>query len=114
MERTEAAYILRRLGNGQNPITGDPIQTHAEAHVALNDPASVRAILFAVNELEQQQRRARTPQPANRGKPWTEEEDRKLLSAFDTGRSVSELAESHQRNVSGIRARLVKYGRIAA
>ena len=113
MDRNEAARILRRLGDGIDPATERPIEPE-DALSVLNRADSVRAILFAVNELEQQQRRARTPQPANRGKPWTEEEDRKLLSAFDMGRSVSELAESHQRNVSGIRARLVKYGRIAA
>jgi hypothetical protein len=52
--------------------------------------------------------------PAKTGEPWSEDEDRKLLASFDSGRPLSELAGAHQRTQTGIRARLVKYGRISA
>jgi hypothetical protein len=50
--------------------------------------------------------------PAKTGEPWSEDEDRKLLAAFDSGRSLQELAAAHQRTLAGVRARLLKYGRI--
>jgi exonuclease VII large subunit len=52
--------------------------------------------------------------PAKTGEPWSEDEDRKLLSGFDAGRGLPELAATHQRTQTGVRARLVKYGRLAA
>lgn len=52
--------------------------------------------------------------PRNTGNPWTEDEDRKLLAAFDAGHSVQDIALKHERTQTGIRARLVKYGRLAA
>ena len=41
-------------------------------------------------------------------------EDRKLLAAFDAGRSLQELAGAHERTMGAVRARLLKYGRINA
>ena len=38
----------------------------------------------------------------------------KLLASFDAGRGLVELAAAHERTQTGIRARLVKYGRLAA
>ena len=52
--------------------------------------------------------------PPKTGEPWTEDEDRKLLAAFDAGRGLPDLAAAHQRTQTGVRARLVKYGRLAA
>ena len=52
--------------------------------------------------------------PAKTGEPWSEDEDRKLLASFDAGHALGELAAAHQRTQTGIRARLVKYGRLAA
>jgi hypothetical protein len=52
--------------------------------------------------------------PAKTGEPWSEDEDRKLLSAFDCGRALQELAAAHERTMGAVRARLLKYGRINA
>ena len=51
--------------------------------------------------------------PQKTGEPWSEDEDRKLLAAFDAGRGLQELAAAHERTTSAVRARLVKYGRLA-
>ncbi|MGH8704003.1 MAG: hypothetical protein ACREUO_01150, partial [Burkholderiales bacterium] len=58
--------------------------------------------------------RRRSQMPQKTGEPWSEDEDRKLLAAFDAGRGLVELAGAHERTQTGIRARLVKYGRLAA
>jgi hypothetical protein len=50
---------------------------------------------------------------SNAGKPWSDDEDRQLLSAFDNGRPLAELAQSHSRTRGGIQARLIRHGRLA-
>jgi hypothetical protein len=52
--------------------------------------------------------------PPKTGEPWSEDEDRKLLTAFDAGRSLQEIATTHERTMGAVRARLLKYGRINA
>ena len=44
--------------------------------------------------------------PANVGKPWTEEEIKKLLAGVSKGCSMNTLAINHQRTVGGITGRL--------
>jgi len=51
---------------------------------------------------------------ANRGQPWTPEEDQKLTDAFDAHTPILELAKAHQRGVGGIQNRLTKLGKLAA
>jgi len=58
--------------------------------------------------------RRRQQMPPKTGEPWSEEEDRKLLAAFDGGRALQELAAAHERTMGAVRARLLKYGRINA
>ena len=52
--------------------------------------------------------------PRNAGKPWTHEEDDRLLQAFDGGATVDALTAAHERTRAGIEARLVKHGRLEA
>jgi hypothetical protein len=76
-------------------------------------PDIVRALFVARTAVEARARtRHRAPLPGNAGKPWTEEEDRKLLAEFDRGRSITELAHLHGRTAAGIQARLEKHGRV--
>lgn len=48
----------------------------------------------------------------NAGKPWSADEDHQLLAAFDSGKSLSEIAQVHGRTQGGVRARLEKHGRL--
>ena len=43
--------------------------------------------------------------PVHAGASWTPAEDEGLVREFDAGRTISELAELHQRNEGGIRSR---------
>jgi hypothetical protein len=51
--------------------------------------------------------------PANHGKPWTPEEDKRLTDAFDAQTDITELAKTHERGVGGIQNRLIKLGRLS-
>ena len=50
--------------------------------------------------------------PANRGKPWTDAEDKKLVKAFEARTAIPELAKAHQRGIGGIEKRLIKLGKL--
>ena len=51
--------------------------------------------------------------PVRRGLAWTDEEELRLLAAFDAGDEVADIARALSRTRSGVTARLVRLGRIA-
>jgi hypothetical protein len=112
MDSAQALAVVRSLANGVDPETGEIFP----AESAYQRPQIVRALYEAANALERQERfeRRRAQMPTKTGEPWSEDEDRKLLAAFDAGRALQELAASHERTMGAVRARLLKYGRINA
>lgn len=112
MNAAEALSVVRSLANGVDPETGevfpaDSVYQRAQTIRALYEAAD------ALENMEKKERRA-AQLPAKTGEPWSEDEDRRLLSGFDAGRGLPEIAAAHQRTQTGVRARLVKYGRLAA
>jgi hypothetical protein len=112
MDQAQALVLVRALANGVDPETGEVFP----AESAYQRPQIVRALYEAAAALERIERfeRRRAQMPAKTGEPWSEEEDRKLLAAFDAGRALQELAAAHERTMGAVRARLLKYGRINA
>ena len=112
MNQTEALSIVRSLANGVDPESGEVFP----AESAYQRAQTVRALYAAAEALDRAERFERRKQqlPPKTGEPWSEDEDRKLLSGFDAGRGLVELAAAHERTQTGVRARLVKYGRLAA
>src|SRR3954469_17839805 len=112
MEQAQALAVVRSLANGVDPETGEVFPPES----AYQRPQTVRALYEAAAALERIERfdRRRSQMPPKTGEPWSEEEDRKLLSAFDAGRALQELAAQHERTMGAVRARLLKYGRINA
>jgi len=112
MNQSEALSVVRSLANGVDPGSGEVFAPESPYQRA----DTVRALFLAAEALERAERfeRRKGELPAKVGQPWTEEEDRKLLAAFDAGRGLAELAGAHERTQTGVRARLVKYGRLAA
>ena len=112
MESAQALAVVRSLANGVDPESGEVFP----ADSAYQRPLVVRALYEAAAALERierfQRRKAQLPQKT--GEPWTEDEDRRLLAAFDSGRALQELAAAHERTMGAVRARLLKYGRINA
>lgn len=111
MDESGAHKILSALANGVDPNTGESLE--------INSPFQaldvIRALFVALSVMEHSRRsrgrKDRSRLPANKGKPWSEEEDRKLLEQFDSGRTIHELALSHDRTLAGIQARLERHGR---
>jgi len=112
MDASQALAVVRSLANGVDPATGEVFP----AESAYQRPDVVRALYEAASALERQERydRRKAEMPVKTGEPWTEDEDRKLLAAFDAGRALQELAAAHERTLGAVRARLLKYGRINA
>ena len=112
MDQAQALAIVRSLANGVDPESGEVFAPES----AYQRPQIVRALYEAAAALEQQERyhRRKSQLPAKTGEAWSEDEDRKLLAAFDAGRALQELAGAHERTMGAVRARLLKYGRINA
>lgn len=112
MDQAQALTVVRSLANGVDPESGEIFPPES----AYQRPQVVRALYEAAAGLERIERfeRRRAQMPAKTGEPWSEEEDRRLLAAFDAGRALQELAAEHQRTMGAVRARLLKYGRINA
>jgi hypothetical protein len=111
MDEQKALSVVSALANGINPLTGEvfpPDSPYQSSQI-------VRALYVAIRALEQSARRRTRPRagiPDNAGKLWNEQEDQRLLAAFDEGGSLGELAQAHGRTQAGIQARLEKYGRL--
>lgn len=112
MDATQALAVVRSLANGVDPESGEIFPPES----AYQRPQIVRALYEAAAALERQERydRRKAQMPIKTGEPWTEDEDRKLLAAFDAGRALQDLAAAHERTMGAVRARLLKYGRINA
>jgi hypothetical protein len=110
MEEQKALSILSTLANGIDPGSGEVFSPGSP----YQSPEIVRALYVAIRSLEAHNRpaKARPGLPSNAGKPWSEDDDRKLLAEFDRGRPLQELAQAHARTVAGIQARLEKHGRL--
>ena len=110
MEIRRVLEILRPLAEGINPYTGEILSVGSPYQNA----DTVRALYTAINVLERklstEKRRANLP--TNAGKPWSANEDKSLLSSFDSGRTISELAKVHERTSGAIQSRLIKLGKI--
>jgi hypothetical protein len=124
MERETALRILNALANGVHPATGEKFA----ADSPYQHPDTVRALFEAMRAVEggttatrapaatpapAQERRPASPQSGS-GARWSSEEEQKLASAFDAGRSVDELARAHSRSRAAIEARLVRLGKMDA
>ncbi|MGH8646912.1 MAG: hypothetical protein ACREX4_21620, partial [Gammaproteobacteria bacterium] len=115
MDREQTLRILNALANGVHPATGEKFA----ADGPYQHPDTVRALFEAMRAVE-----GGAPAPATERKPafpqsgsgsrWSAEEEERLASAFDSGRTVDELARAHNRSRAAIEARLVRLGKMDA
>jgi hypothetical protein len=113
MDHEKALAILHALSNGNDPFSGAPLP----AASLYQHPDVVRALYEAVRALEaaaaaQKRQAARATGAGNSGKPWTKDEDERLVAAFDAGKSIDELAAAHGRSRLAIEARLARFGKV--
>jgi hypothetical protein len=120
MEREQTLRILNALANGVHPATGEQFA----ADGPYQHPDTVRALFQAMRAVESGGATVTPPAPAPERKPalpqsgsgsrWSAEEEQRLAAAFDTGKTVDELARAHGRSRAGIEARLVRLGKMDA
>ncbi len=110
MEQNQALDIVRSLAAGTDPLTGE---TFAADHVCQQADV-VRALSLVVEALQRAASAQRKNQglPASTGKPWTPEEDQALVTAFDSGSTIKQLAAAHLRTNGAVRSRLMKLGKL--
>ncbi len=122
MEREQTLRILNALANGVHPATGEKFA----ADGPYQHPDTVRALFEAMRVVEGGGAPAPAPAPAPErkaapampqsgpGSRWSAEEEQRLATAFDAGRTVDELARAHGRSRASIEARLVRLGKMDA
>lgn len=110
MNAKEAKEIVLLLSDGMDPQTGEIFAEDSP----YQQSGTIRALNVAVKALDRMERyEARMSNlPQNAGTPWTEEEQQKLIEAFDKGSSIKELAANHERTSGAIHSRLVSLGKI--
>ncbi|MGP8432790.1 hypothetical protein ACT2FY_38030 [Paraburkholderia fungorum] len=113
MNHLEAKSTLETLARGVDPATGEILSEQSP----FNNPQVIRALFFAVNELDKLIRpdpaaKAERERPQNAGRAWPPEEDQALLRDFDAGMSPKQLAAKHGRTKGAIDSRLVRLGRV--
>ena len=108
MQNPDATAILKTVIEGREPGSLEPLPAGSVAHRA----DVLRALLAAVAALEQVEVRSRrrAALPDNAGRPWTAEEDSRLVTAFKAGESPQAIAERNSRTLRAIEARLQRMG----
>ena len=114
MEKEQTLRILNALANGVHPATGEKFA----ADSPYQHPDTVRALFEAMRAVDggpapAVERKSALPQSGS-GSRWTRDEESRLTSAFDAGKSVDELARAHNRSRIAIEARLVRLGKLDA
>jgi hypothetical protein len=120
MNKEQTLRILNALANGIHPATGEKFG----ADSPYQHPDTVRALFEAMRAVEGAGQAAPASSPAAERRPampesgsgsrWSPEEEQRLVSSFDTGRTVDELARAHNRSRAAIEARLVRLGKMDA
>lgn len=131
MERGHTLRLLNALAQGVDPATGEQFPPGS----AYQHPDTVRALFNAIHAIEGvspqsgMSASARQAAPVNppvsseakpslpkqgSGSRWDTAEEERLAAAFDSGRTIEELARAHARSRAAIEARLLKLGKIDA
>jgi hypothetical protein len=112
MQEQRARKILQALVEGVDPTTGAEI----DAATVLQRADVLRALLAGVTALEQISARAqrRASLPDNVGRPWSADEERALVTEFQAGDPLTEIAAKHGRTLRAIESRLERLGLLTA
>jgi DNA-binding NarL/FixJ family response regulator len=108
MELEQAIKVVRALANGIHPESGAALEENSICHA----PEAVKALNRALAALVAEEQREKK-RPKNAGKTWTREEDEQICEELRKGTDFNQIAQSHNRSVAAILARLVKLGKIA-
>lgn len=112
MQEQRARKILQSLVQGVDPMSGADLQSET----VLQQADVLRALLAGVAALEQVSARAlrRAQLPDNVGRAWSDDEERALVTAFQSADPLLEIATRHRRTLRAIEARLERLGLLTA
>ena len=110
VESDQAIEIVRKLAEGVNPYTGERFP----ADSAYQHADTVRALYLALDGLGKLKRSEQKQKvlPQGAGRPWTPEDEQKLLQRFDAKVDVTAIANEFNRTTGAIWSRLEKLGRV--
>lgn len=111
MDQDKTRALLQALAAGIDPHSGESFPSDSP----YQHPDVIRALYAALEALNTSGAKripAQRPAPSNAGKPWSREEDERLLAAFASGASLESLAAQHGRSRTGVEARLAKHGKL--
>jgi hypothetical protein len=111
MELSEAREIIKLLADGVNPLNGEVFDQNSP----YCQPQIIRALYTTLYELDRSTQSSKRPKknlPEKAGQSWSEEEEISLITAFDEGTSIKDLAQIHQRTEGAISSRLMKLGKL--
>jgi hypothetical protein len=126
-EHDKALSIIGALANGADPTSGELLP----AASPYNNPGVIRALFFALNNLEQQQTETWKPRskktteerqqdnlangrPRNAGLPWDDETREYAATHFRKGAKIEDIATKLERSNIAIIAGLKQQGVISA
>jgi DNA-binding NarL/FixJ family response regulator len=107
MEIAQAIKIIRALANGVHPESGVALEDGSICRA----PDAVKALNRALAALVAQEQREKK-RPRNAGKSWSHEEDAQVCEELRRGLDFNQIAQTHNRSLAAILARLVKLGKI--
>lgn len=109
MSPMEAKRTLELLANGIDPATGEILPGD---HV-VNSPGVIRALFLGAQALGTDPIKPQKTSPGGQaGKPWSTDEEQRLIAEFESGVSIEQMSITHGRSKGGIAARLVRLGKI--
>lgn len=108
MEIDQAIKVIRALANGVHPESGATLDEGSVCRA----PEAVKALNRALAALVAQEDREKK-RPKNAGKNWSHEEDAQICEELRQGIDFNQIAQTHNRSLAAILARLVKLGKIA-
>lgn len=105
MDINKAKEIISALAEGIDPTTGEVL----DAENVCNKGDVVRAFYTVLDALD---RKPKKNMPEKAGKPWTNEEEKRLRELYNSGLSKKEISSELCRTTGSISSRLARLGLI--
>ena len=105
MDINKAKEIISALAEGIDPTTGEVL----DAENVCNKGDVVRAFYTVLDALDMKHQKN---MPEKAGKPWTNEEEKRLRELYNSGLSKKEISSELCRTTGSISSRLARLGLI--
>lgn len=103
MDIIKAKEFISALAEGIDPTTGEVLSEES----VYNDVDVVRALYTVLNALDT---KTTKKFPENAGKPWTADEENRLIELYNNGLSKKDISKELCRTTGSVSSRLKKLG----